>query len=181
MRTLLAHFYSTHLSRFYFPQEFYTHQGEWFHTFSEQLPEVVSRDLLEKRNKEFGITEVKEWVERNGSMQGRFKFFETYAANSEFYQKVAKPLLSMRTVGSIDVERRVKGLKHTILTKKRNKLQDPKGVALMRASENLRHIMKAKKVLGKKITDYLCYTAHRVWYEKIIYLNSSILVNVEIT
>ena len=61
----------------------------------------------------------------------------------------------MRTVGSIDVERRVKGLKHTFLTKKRNKLKDPKGVSLMRASENLRHIMKAKQVLGKKITDSL--------------------------
>ena len=51
----------------------------------------------------------------------------------------------MRTVGSIEVEQRVKGIKGTILTKKRNKLQDPKGVALMWASKNLRHIMKAKK------------------------------------
>ena len=67
--------------------------------------------------------------------------FLTRAANFEFYQKVAKPLLSMRTVGSIDVERRVKGIKGTILTKKRNKLQDPKGVAFMRASKNL-----AKKI-----------------------------------
>ena len=94
-------------------------------------------------------------MERHGSMQGRFQFFETYAAHSEFYHKVVKPLLSMRTVGSIDVERRVKGLKGTILTKKRNKLKDPKGVALMRSSENLRHIMKAKKVLGMKIMDSL--------------------------
>ena len=66
-------------------------------------------------------------------MKGHFQFFQTYAANSEFYQKVAKPLLSMRVVGliDVDVERRVKGIKGTILAKKRNKLQDPKGVALM--------------------------------------------------
>ena len=32
---------------------------------------------------------------------------------------------------------------------------DPKGVALYRASENLKHIMAAKKRLGKKITDSL--------------------------
>ena len=136
-------------------QEFYTHQGEWFHTFSEQQPDVVDREQLKINNKDFGIADVKEWVEKHGSIQGRFNFFETFAEHSEFYQKVAKPLLSMRTVGSIDVERRIKPIKHTILTKKRNRLQDPKGVALFRASENLRHIMKAKKQLGKKITDSL--------------------------
>ena len=88
-------------------------------------------------------------------MQGRFNFFETFAENSEFYQRVAKPLLSMRTVGSIDVERMIKPIKHNILTKKRNCLHDPKGIALYRASENLKHIMDAKLILGKKITDSL--------------------------
>ena len=65
----------------------------------------------------------------------------------------------MRVVGliDVDVERRVKGIKGTILAKKRNKLQDPKGVALMRASEILRHIMKAKAkiILGMKVMDSL--------------------------
>ena len=28
-------------------QELYTHQGEWFHTFSEQTPEDVRRNMLE--------------------------------------------------------------------------------------------------------------------------------------
>ena len=73
---------------------------------------------------------------------------------------MAKPLLllllSMCTMGSIGVEQRVKGIKGTILNKKHNKLQDPKGVALMRASENLRHmIMKAKTILGIKVMDSL--------------------------
>ena len=63
-------------------QEFYTHQDEWFHTFSQQMSEVVSRNMPELRNREFGITEVKTWAEQHGSMQGRFQFFETYAANS---------------------------------------------------------------------------------------------------
>jgi hypothetical protein len=136
-------------------KEFYTHQGEWFHTFSGKRPDVVSRDQLEMNNKDFMISDVKEWVERHGAMNGCFQFYETFAETSEFYQKVAKPLLSMRTVGSIDVERRIKAVKHEILTKKRNRLQDPKGVALFRARENLKHIMKAKKILGKKITDSL--------------------------
>ena len=67
------------------------------------------------------------------------------------------PLLSMCTVGSIDVERSmIKPIKHTILTKKRSHLSDSKGVDLFRASKNLRYsIMKARKQLARKITDSL--------------------------
>ena len=90
-----------------------------------------------------------------GAMKGRFAFFQTYAANSEFYRKVTKPLFSIRTVGSISTEQRVKHIKHDIMTEKRNRLKDEKGVALYRSSDNLKHLMKAKKVLGKKITDSL--------------------------
>ena len=67
--------------------------------------------------------------------------------------KVAKPLLPMRMVGSMDVERTVKPVKHEIMTRNCNRLSDPKGVALFRAKVNLKHIMDAKKRLGKRITD----------------------------
>ena len=136
-------------------QDFYTQQGEWFHTFEKALPTPVSSEQLKKNNKSFTVDNVSKWVEETGSIQGRFRFYETFARNSEFYQKVAKPLLSMRAVGSIDVERQIKHLKGKIITKKHNRLLDPKGVALMRASENLKHIMAAKKLLGKKLTDSL--------------------------
>ena len=34
-------------------------------------------------------------------------------------------------------------------------MKDPTGVALLRGKENLRHIMDAKKMLGKKLADSL--------------------------
>ena len=49
----------------------------------------------------------------------------------------------------MEVERRVKPLKDSILTKKRNRLSDSKAMVLWRAAENLKHIMHAKKALGK--------------------------------
>ena len=64
-------------------------------------------------------------------------------------------LLSMYNIGSIYAEGRIKPIKHNTSTKKHNRLNDPKGIALFRASENLKYVMKSKKVLGRKITDSL--------------------------
>eukprot|EP00956_Cyclotella_meneghiniana_P028747 scaffold67833_cov52-Cyclotella_meneghiniana.AAC.2 len=56
----------------------------------------------------------------------RLRWLETFPAQCELYQ-LSLQNLSMRRVGSIDVERRVKPLKDTtILTKKRNRLSDAK-------------------------------------------------------
>ena len=46
----------------------------------------------------------------------------------------------------MEVERRVKPLNDSILTKKSNRLSDSKAMVLWRAAENLKHIMHAKKV-----------------------------------
>ena len=54
-----------------------------FTHFSGKRPNVVSRDQLEKNYKEFGISDIKEWVERHGAMNGCFRFFETFAETSE--------------------------------------------------------------------------------------------------
>jgi hypothetical protein len=59
---------------------------------------------------------------------GRFYFFEVYARFSPLYQQVGKCLLSMKSVGSMDVEHTAKPFKHCILTKDRNRLPDAKGL-----------------------------------------------------
>ena len=136
-------------------EEFDTQANGWFESFANQLPEMPSLEELQKNNKSFGIKDVVNYVETTGAISGRLGWFECYAGSSDFYRFVAKPLLSMGTVGSMDCERRAKPLKNTILTKERNRLSDPTGVALLRGYENLRHIMHAKKVLGKRIADSL--------------------------
>ena len=138
-----------------FFQQFYTHQGAFRNSFEHSLPGPVSSEELKIRSKSFSISDVKKYAEESGNVEGRLAFFDTFHANSEFYQRVAKPLLSMRAVGSIDVERRIKKMKGTIITKKRNRIKDPKGVAYLRASENLKHIIHAKKVLRKNMADSL--------------------------
>ena len=41
-------------------------------------PKSVCRKELLKNNIEFGVSDVIDWVERHGSIQGRFNFFETF-------------------------------------------------------------------------------------------------------
>ena len=138
---------------FLFNQDFHTQQGKWQQCFDRPLPDTPTIDQLVENNKAFTVDDVVKFVEDSGSMAKRFRWFETYAANSNFYLLVAKPLLSMGIVGSMEVERRVKPLKDSILTKKRNRLADEKALILWRAAENLQHIMHAKELLGKSITD----------------------------
>ena len=71
-----------------------------------------------------------ECVEEHGNIGGCFRFIETFAVNSEFYQLVAKPLLSICTVESFDVEHRhrIKQLKHTIVTKNVTVLKMQRGL-----------------------------------------------------
>ena len=88
-------------------------------------------------------------METTGAISGRLGWFECYAGTSDFYRLVAKPLLSMGAVGSMDCERRAKPLKNTILTKDRNRMLDPTGVALLRGYENLRHIMLRRRCLER--------------------------------
>ena len=99
-------------------------------------------------------------MESTGAISGRITWFECYAGSSDFHRLVAKPLMSMGTVGSMDCERRAKPLtlKNTILVKGRNRMKDPTGVALLRGMENLCH---AKKMLGKKLAVSLLIVRER--------------------
>ena len=134
-------------------QAFHTQQGQWQQCFEDPLPDTPPIEQLIENNKQFTVDEVVKFVEESGNLERRFRWFETFAANSNFYLLIAKPLLSMGIVGSMEVERRVKPLKDSILSKKRNRLSDSKALVLWRASENLQHIMDAKKVLSKSINN----------------------------
>ena len=103
----------------------------------------------------FTLKDVQDWVLKHDGITGALRWFEAYAPNNAFYQKVAKPLLSIRTTGSIDVERAVKPIKGCVLTKQRNRLSNNKAIVLFRLSENLRQLQNIKvemKMSGKKFS-----------------------------
>jgi hypothetical protein len=112
---------------FEFEQEFFSHTGYWSGLWDHPISENGTPEANEMRCRIFTIDRVLEWVEKYKNIDGRFCFFEVYACFSPLYQQVGKRLLSMKIVGSMDVERTAKPFKHCMLSKDRNRLSDEKG------------------------------------------------------
>ena len=70
------------------------------------IPTAVPEEELGSSNVKFTIEAVMDWAEKHDGLAGRLRFFGfgVYATHSKFYIHVARPLLSMRTTGSIDIE-----------------------------------------------------------------------------
>ena len=74
----------------------------------------------------------------------RLAWFEAWFPQSRFYTKLAKPLLSLRTTGSMSVERVAKHLKVAVYTKHRNRLECGNKKMLLRTGLNLRFLLGMK-------------------------------------
>ncbi len=85
------------------------------------------------------------------TLMGAFVSLKHISCFSPLYHQVGKRLLSMKSVGSMDVECMAKPFKHSILTKDRNALGDEKGIVLFRAGQNLKHLHHAREVIKRKV------------------------------
>jgi hypothetical protein len=99
------------------------------------------------RCREFTIDRALEWVEKYKNIYWCFCFFVLYACFSPLYQQVGKHLLSMKSVGPMDVERIVKPFKHCMLTKDRNRLSDGTGVIMFQSGQNLKYLHHAREAI----------------------------------
>jgi hypothetical protein len=66
------------------------------------------------------------------------------------YQQNGKRLLSMKTVGSMDVDRTAKPF-NCMPSKDRNRLSDERGVVMFRAGQNLKHLHRARESIKGKV------------------------------
>jgi uncharacterized sporulation protein YeaH/YhbH (DUF444 family) len=101
--------------------EYYGRQGVWKNVFHEPFEELPNPDLIRKKQKSLRLKEVSQWLVETDGVKGRLDFFCT-VSNYNIYRRVAKPILSARTSGSIAVERVVKPLKKRVLGRDRASL-----------------------------------------------------------
>ena len=103
--------------------------------------------------KHLTFEDVGKYLDETGYHNGRLVFFEAWALASDFYTHVAKRLLSMRSTGSISVERAAKPMKNNVMIKTRNTLKKDKGLVLLRAGLNMRVLYRVKKIVIESAVD----------------------------
>jgi hypothetical protein len=130
---------------------FFSHTGYWSGLWDHPIPENGPPEANKMRCRAFTIDRVLEWVEKYKNIDGRFCFFVVYARFSPLYQQVGKYLLSMKRIGSMDVERTAKPFKHCMQSKDRNRLSDEKGIVMFTAEQHLKHLHHAWESIKGKV------------------------------
>ena len=85
-----------------------------------------------------------------GKNLSRLASFEAWVPDSTFYTKIANPLMSLRTTGSMTVERVAKPLKNYVFSKGRRRLNRQRASQLLRCGLNLRFLNEIKVAMKDK-------------------------------
>ena len=133
--------------------QFKTQSGVWESLFTKPRPEAKTMEVKVALQKHLTFEDVGKYLDETGYHNGRLVFFEAWAPASDFYTHVAKRLLSMRTTGSISVERAAKPMKNNVMIKTRNTLKKDKGLVLLRAGLNMRVLYRVKKIVIESAVD----------------------------
>jgi hypothetical protein len=132
--------------------EYLSQQGPWKDVFEgPSLSLSMSAQQLKEDARKLTLQMVSDWIKKTGGHCSRLSFF-SILPKSQFYTMLIEPLLSLRTTGSITVERIAKPMKHKVLEKHRNRLGIPKAEMLLRVGLNLRALMARGKALKTKVT-----------------------------
>ena len=75
---------------------------------------------------------------------GRLAWYVSWASTEPLYTLIGKPLMSLRTTGSMTVERVAKPLKNSVCTKSRRRLKPKVASILLRTGLNLRFLVESK-------------------------------------
>ena len=127
-------------------QFFKTGTGSYQGFFDQKDDQDVKEDssISRNKNKTIRIEDVLKWVSKTGGHMSRLAWFSTWKPTSTFFLKIARPLLSLRTTGSMTVERVAKPLKNFVYSKFRRRMSTGSSNLLLCTGLNLRFLAQAK-------------------------------------
>jgi len=117
--------------------EYYSRHGEWLHAFSH-LPvrDRMTDEEIRVDQQKLTLAEVSKWATDTGGHDARLQFF-CFMAKNALYDMMLEPLLLIRSIGSISVERIAKPMKNNVLSKFRQHLSPEHAEVCLRAGLNL--------------------------------------------
>ena len=132
-------------------------EGSYMYRYMEKAPESLNFDDQVQKQKKLTLSNVEDWVNAYHRHNGRLRFFAGFPPTA-FYERLAKPPLSINSTGSICVERAAKPLKNKVATKERNRLGADKRNMLLRVGINMRlktaTLDDVKAAIGEIDDDY---------------------------
>ena len=130
-------------------EEFYTHSGFVANKFPDSRPPPLSSEEKSTKGTAMTFEDVSSFINETKGMLGCLRWYEMRAWDTTLYKYVARPLLSLSSVGSMDIEWFAKPLKYVIQTKDRNNISDEFASMLLRILINLGNVDDALKMLKK--------------------------------
>jgi len=129
--------------------------GEWVNSYHKSdvlQSDFISNDpaVASAEQKLLQIDDVMEWVTTTDGIDGQISFFCLHQHNV-FTKRIALPLMSFCTCGSMSVERTAKPLKRRIVIKERNRLSTGKSQLMLRVGLNLRYLVRSCQKLKETV------------------------------
>ena len=126
-------------------EEFKTGTGLYSSMFAENRQEEKDQSEL------LTINDITSWLKSTGGHNSRLAWWKTWRKNSVLFREITRPLLSLRSSGSMTVERVAKPLKNSVYTKERRAMLGGKTAVLLRAGLNLNFLSQAKQCLKQNL------------------------------
>ena len=130
---------------------FKTQQGIFAYGWQTPAPVVLAPAAAQAAMATLTLEMVSDWIDKTGRHASRLTWWLGTAPNTLLYKKIASLLLSMRTTGSISVERVAKPLKNKVMTDTRAKLNTGTAEVLLRAGLNLRLLRRLKETMRSAV------------------------------
>jgi len=125
--------------------QYLSRQGFWMDMFRDEITgPVLSQEAVVNAQEQLTLQDVRNWIEITGGHESRLEFFQMVPDNL-CHKMILTTLMSMRTTGSIAVERIAKPFKVNVLSKKRNRLLTSNAELLLRVGLNLRFLLDHRK------------------------------------
>lgn len=128
--------------------EIHNQQGDWVYCFDSPAPPPLTAEEAAAAQEGLTINQVSQWIDQTGGQSSPLLFF-AQMPRIEYYTLIAEPLLSMRTMGSLQADTVSAPLENKAKITKKEDME--KAETLLRTGLNVRFLFDANNGIITKV------------------------------